>query len=96
MRIARIVGLSLVASVFPVSVLLLNFSGHDLHESVSYSLLLSLAMWAIAVGAWMLLSIGKLVVESGRDGLIGVGLFTALCLIAIPAVQELGALTAGA
>jgi hypothetical protein len=69
------------------------FLGRYPGEVVVKSLHASLAVWVGVFVAWMVWSVGRLVLQSGRDGLIGRGLFLTLCMIAFPALQELGSIT---
>jgi hypothetical protein len=71
------------------------FLGKTPEEAVVNSLLVSLAVWVAVLVAWKLWTMVRLIVQSGRDGLIGTGLFVALCVIALPALQELGSITNG-
>jgi hypothetical protein len=91
----RLIGILLLVAVFPIAATVMFFSGLEPSRTVNYSLHATLALWATSFAAWTLLSVVRLAWRSGRDGLIGTGIFVTLCLIALPAVRELGAITNG-
>jgi hypothetical protein len=90
------VGLKRVAGLSdPLVMLIWILLGKTPQEAVVNSLLISLALWVALLVAWKVIAVVRMVVDSGRDGLIGTGLFVALCVIALPALQELGSITNG-